>query len=129
MRGSGERAQAGGDGIVAARLDLHVIGRVGVDQMNRRAIEQPVHVFRLARVAAQQTVITQDPQVAGLRDRFVRRLGNLVGIAQAFLQVGVQQLGQLLGSKPNRPRSKSSSCRSSNSIGSNSKSHSASWAV
>ena len=72
--------QAGGDGVVRPRLDLHVVRRVGVDQVDGGAVEQPVHVLGLAGVAAQQAVLAEEPQVAGLRDRLVGRLGDVVGV-------------------------------------------------
>ena len=33
--------------LLRARLDLHVVRRIGVHQVDRRAVEQPVHVLRL----------------------------------------------------------------------------------
>ena len=66
MRGARERAEAGGDGVVAARLDLDVVGRIGVDQMDGGAVEQAVDVLGLAAVAAQQAMVAQQPQVARL---------------------------------------------------------------
>src|SRR5579872_6903072 len=47
-----ERRQAGGDGVVRARLDLDVIRRIRVHQMNGGTVEQAVHVFGLAGVRA-----------------------------------------------------------------------------
>ena len=76
----------GGDGVVRARLDLHVVGRVGVDQVDGGAVEQAVHVLGLAAVAAQQAVLAEEPQVAGLRDRLVGRLGHVVGIGLALVR-------------------------------------------
>jgi hypothetical protein len=36
---AGEGAQAGGDGVVRTWFDFDVVGRIGVDQMNHRAVE------------------------------------------------------------------------------------------
>ena len=49
------------------------------------------------RVATQQTVVAEDPKVAGLRDRFVRRFGNIVRIGQSLLDAGIEQLGEFIG--------------------------------
>ena len=49
------------------------------------AVEQPVDVLGLAAVAAEQPVVAEDPQVAGLGDRLVRRRGDVVGIGQALV--------------------------------------------
>src|SRR5262249_56622284 len=43
-----EGADAGGDGIVRARLDFYAIRRVSVDQVDLGPVEQAVHVLRLA---------------------------------------------------------------------------------
>ena len=51
--------------------------------MNRRPVEQPVDVLRIAAVAAEQTVIAEDPQIAGPRRRLVGRFGDFVRIALA----------------------------------------------
>ena len=91
-----EGTVARGDGVVAPRLDLHVVRRVGVDQLDRGAGQEPIHVLRLAAVAAEQPVVTQDPQVARLRDRLVGRLGHLVGIGQSVLHARIEQLGQVV---------------------------------
>jgi len=41
--------------------------------MDRLPSKKPVDVLGASRVAAKQSVITQRPQVAGLRERLVRR--------------------------------------------------------
>jgi|GEM_PF-6891460 len=64
--------------------------------MDRRAVEQPVEVSRLARIAAQQSVIAENPQIARACNSLVRRRRHFVGIAQTFLQVAAQQLCQLV---------------------------------
>ena len=92
----GERTVAGGDGVVAPRLDLHVVRRVGVHQLDRGAGQQPVDVLGLAAVAAEQPMVAENPQVARLRDRLVGRLGHLVRIGQPLLHARVEQLRQLV---------------------------------
>ena len=51
-----EGGQAGGDGVVGARLDADVVRRVGVDQLDGLAVEQPVHVGCAGAVAAEEAV-------------------------------------------------------------------------
>ena len=92
----GEAAVAGGDRVVAAWLDLHVVRGIRVDQMDRLTIKQPVDVVGVAAVAAEQPVIAQDPQVAWLRRRFVRRFRHVVRIRQTVVHTGVEQLRELL---------------------------------
>jgi hypothetical protein len=64
--------------------------------MDRQAVEQPVHVVGVTAIAAQQTVLAEQPQVPGLRGCLVGRCRRLVGIAQAIADTGVEQLGQLV---------------------------------
>jgi hypothetical protein len=64
--------------------------------MDRDAVEEPVHVFRLAAVAAEQAMVAQQPQVAWVSGRLVGGLGHLVGIAEAIPDAWVEQLGQLV---------------------------------
>ena len=75
---------------------LHVVGRIGVDQLNRRAAEQPVHVLGLARIAAQQAMVAKNPQIARLGSRLVRRLGHVVGVGQPLERNRTQNPGQLI---------------------------------
>jgi hypothetical protein len=74
VRRAGEGAEAGGNSVVRPRLDIHSIRRIGVDQVNRGAVEQAIHVLGLGAIAAQQAVLTEEPQVAGLGDGSIRRL-------------------------------------------------------
>ncbi len=124
----GKAAVARGDGVVRARLDLHVVRRVGVDQMDRRAVEQPVHVFGLAAVAAEQAVVAKNPEIAGLRRRFVgRRRARRPDRRGLHCRSPIEQLGQLVLVETQAATGRSSRfCRSCSSIGSRSKSHSAS---
>ena len=61
---AGERREPGGDRVVGPRLDLHVVGRVGVDQVDRGPAEQPVDRRRVRGVPAEEPVVAQDPEVA-----------------------------------------------------------------
>ena len=90
-----EGREPGRDGVVRARLDLHVVRRVGVEQVDRRAAEEPVEVFGTGAVAAEHAVLAQHPEVAGLRRGGVRRfrdlvLGDLLLGAQVRLDLGQQ---------------------------------------
>jgi hypothetical protein len=66
-------------------------------RVNRRAVEQPIDILSRRAVAAKQAMLTQDPQVAALRDRLVGRLGHIVGIGEPLLHAGIEQLGQFVG--------------------------------
>ena len=69
--------------LLRARLDLHVVGRVGGEQVDGRAVEQAVEVRGAAGVAAEQPVVAEEPEVARLGGRLVGRLGDVVGVGQA----------------------------------------------
>jgi hypothetical protein len=91
LLGRGERRQPGGDGVVAARLDLHVVRRVGVDQVDACPAEKAVHVFGLASVAAEQAVVVEDPQIARLGDGRVRRGRHVVRVEAEQAEVVVDR--------------------------------------
>jgi hypothetical protein len=67
-----ETRQTGGDGVVAPRLDFHVVRWIGVHEMDCGAVKKAVHVFRLAAIGAEQAVLAENPQVAA-PDRFRHR--------------------------------------------------------
>ena len=73
-------------------------------QVDRRTVEQPVHVLGLAAVAAEQTVLAENPQVAGLGDRLVGRLRHLVGVAEPFRDARIEQPGQFVGVEAQQPQ-------------------------
>ena len=77
-----KRRQPGGDGIVAPRLDLHVVGGIGIHQLDRGTSQEPVHVFGIAAIAAEQPMVPKNPQVTRLGNGLVGGLGNLVRIGQ-----------------------------------------------
>src|SRR2546422_9992436 len=60
-----KRAIPGGNGVIGAGLDADVVGRVGVDQVNRGALEEPVDVLGLRGVATKETVAAKGPEVPG----------------------------------------------------------------
>ncbi len=91
-----EGAQTGGDRVVTAWFDLNVVRRIGVHQVDGRAVEEAVDIFRLAAVATQQAVFTEQPNIAWLRDRLIGRLGYVVGIALAAIRY-FQQASEFLG--------------------------------
>ncbi len=51
--------------LLRSRLDPHVVRRVGVHQVDGGAVEQAVHVLRLAGVAAQQAVLASSHRSPG----------------------------------------------------------------
>lgn len=46
---------------IESRLDAHVIRRIGVDQVDRRAFNQAVYILAVRRIAAQQSMLGQYP--------------------------------------------------------------------
>ena len=101
LLGRGERREPRADRVVAPGFDLHVVGRVGVEQVDARTTEQTIEVGFAPRVATEQPVVAKHPEVAGLRDRIVGRLGHVVlddgrglggeQVAQRLLQVAHAQ--------------------------------------
>ena len=64
------------DGSIRSGLDSDVVGRVGMDEMDRRAGEESIEVRDRSRVAAEKSVATQDPEIARARHGIVRRIGH-----------------------------------------------------
>ena len=75
---SRERAEARRDGVVRARLDLDVVGRVGVDEVDLSSGEQPVDVLARRRVAAHEPVPADQPHVPAASRGGVGEPGHLV---------------------------------------------------
>lgn len=64
--------------------------------MDGRALKQAVYVLGLAAVPAQQAVVAENPQIAWLRCRSIRRGRHVVGIGQTLLHVAAHQPRQFL---------------------------------
>ena len=64
--------------------------------MDRRAGQQLVKVSRAGTVAAQQAVIPQDPEIAALRDRLLRRFRYRIRVRESLVGERCEQLRQLL---------------------------------
>ncbi len=60
-----------------------MVGRIGREQRGLGAVEQPGHVASVGRIAAQQTVLSEDLQVAHPDVRLVRDRRHVVGVDQA----------------------------------------------
>jgi hypothetical protein len=59
----------------------HVVGRVGEDRLRHRAVHQPPIGRPVERIAAEDPVPIQAPQIAGLGDRrFLREARQFVGL-------------------------------------------------
>ena len=99
-----ERLEAGAEIVVqdrpvlAAQLVLRrvgvidVVGRVAERHVRELPAEHPLDVGQHRGVAAQQAVVAQDPEVARLADRLLRRLRDLVlGLVARRLAVGDRQ--------------------------------------
>ena len=50
----------------------------------------------ISRIAADQTMVAEDPDIAGLADRNHRRFRNFIGICQALIGIR-QQFGEFIG--------------------------------
>jgi hypothetical protein len=83
--------------------------------MHHGPIDQTVHIRDAPAVAAQQPMVAEDPQIARLRDRLVRRRRDVVGIGRADLETRLQQFADLASVKPSPPRSMSSAFSSASS--------------
>ena len=62
--------------------------------MDRLAVQQPVKILWLAAIAAEQTMLTENPEVAWFGGCLVWWRRNLIRIGQSFLHAGIEQLGQ-----------------------------------
>src|SRR5688572_4958141 len=102
--GSLKATEPGSDSVVAPWLDFHVIGRVRVDELDLRAVEKPVDVFGLAGIAAQEAMIAENDQVAGLSRRLVRWRRYVVRIAQTIRDVRAEQLRKFFFVEPKQPQ-------------------------
>ena len=84
--------------MLAAQLVLRrvgvvdIVGRIAERHVRELPAEHPLDVGQHRGVAAQQAVVAQDPEVARLADRLLRRLRNLVlGLVARRLAVGDRQ--------------------------------------
>jgi len=64
--------------------------------MDHIAIQQAVQIRFTAGIAAQEPMVVQDPKVARLGNRLIRRFGDLIRIAISLLDLCIEQLGQFL---------------------------------
>lgn len=71
-----------------------------MDQLDQRGVQEAIHVVAVAGVAAEETVIAQEPQVPAVCLRRLRRLGDEVWIGQPVYGRPAQELGKLLFAKP-----------------------------
>ena len=95
--------------LLAAQLVLgrvavvHVVGRIGEGHVGELALQHPLDIGQHRRVAAQQPVLTQHPQIARLRDRLLRQRRRLVVLGQARPAVARQQPLQLARAEADQP--------------------------
>jgi hypothetical protein len=82
MQPPSEGAQAGGDGVVAAWFNAHVIGGIGIHEVDRGTLKESIYIFSPTAITAQQPVAAEVPQVTNLRCGCVRRLGHVIGIGK-----------------------------------------------
>ena len=62
------------DFLAVAALVVDVVGRVGEQQVSQLAVHQSLHVLRAGAVTTHDPVVAQQPDVAPLGDRLLRRL-------------------------------------------------------
>src|SRR5258708_30254413 len=69
-----------------------------MDQVNRGAVQQAVHILGLARIATQQAMPSKNPDVPWASKWLVRRLGNIVrvSLSWSYLPQGGAQVRQHL---------------------------------
>ena len=58
------------------------------EEVDGHAVEEPVEVRLAAGVAAEEAMLAEEPEVAGLRRRLVGRLGDVVGVGEPVLRLG-----------------------------------------
>ena len=87
-------AVAPGLGMIAAVV-VDQIGRVGGHQAGALASHGELHLGGIGGIAAEQTMVAQEDEVARLGDRLLGDLGHLVGIGEA-LGADVAELGELI---------------------------------
>jgi tryptophan-rich sensory protein len=59
-------------------------------------VRVPVHILGFTAIATQETMLSQQPQVAGLRDRLIRRFGDGIGVGLTCVGPRVQQAHRLV---------------------------------
>jgi hypothetical protein len=65
--------------------------------MRSSAAEQPLHVRRYGRVAAEQTVRAESPEVSQMRDRFRWQFRGCILVSETGSRPIIQQAPQLAG--------------------------------
>ena len=100
--------------ITPAGIVFYAVGRVGDHQQRLCSVQDPLHIGSNSRVAAKQSVISQQPQIARAADRIFRWLRNIiftldraiadVGILKQSIQIFVgdakQRQVEILGQQP-----------------------------
>ena len=71
--------------VAPGRVEAHAVGRIRRQEPWLRAAEEPGHVVGVRRIAAQQAVVTEQPQLARLDVRLLGWLRDVVGIGEAGL--------------------------------------------
>jgi hypothetical protein len=90
VMGDGEGTETGSNRVVASRLDPDVVRGICINEMHGRAVEEAIYLLGSARVAAQEAVVAQHPEIAGLRDCLVGWSRNLVRVGKPRLELGLK---------------------------------------
>ena len=75
-------------------VELDAVRRVGREEGRRRPVEEARHVVGVRRVAAQDPVVAQAPELARLDVRLLGRLGHLVGVGEAGLRLVAAEVAE-----------------------------------
>jgi hypothetical protein len=58
--------------------------------LDRFTAKEPIEILGLGRVPAEQTVVTQDPEIARLSHGSVRRCRHIIGIGKTLFDVSLE---------------------------------------
>ncbi len=82
------------DAVAPGLVELDAVRRVGREQRRRRPVEEPRDVVGARRVAAQDPVVAEAPELARLDVRLLGRLGDLVGVGQPGLRLVAAEVAE-----------------------------------
>ena len=77
-----------GDSSHAGRVSEERVGWVRENHVGLVAVHEALHVLSFGRVATQEAVLTQEPNVAGFRCGLLRYFGDVVRVGESFRLLG-----------------------------------------
>jgi hypothetical protein len=78
--------------VAPGRVVVDAVGWIADQEVWLGAIEKPGRAGGIGRVAAQETVAPQNPEIAGPRDRLSGRFGNLVFVRLLAIAVTIETI-------------------------------------